>query len=183
MGEAFTILKCSFIPLTNQAFVVSNEQVRPRHCQNDQAGPVSGHLQQFTGKQGPDARMLESVWVKVDRSVLSAPPLNSSAGHRNAMGDRTARFPRVSSLNTTDLITDAKFLLIVEKDATFQRLLDDNFCYKMSPCIMVTVQCLPLLPLGTGAHPMGSGREQWGPSAPCTAPSSTAEQGTPRCPD
>ncbi|XP_020932836.1 meiotic recombination protein SPO11 isoform X2 [Sus scrofa] len=37
-----------------------------------------------------------------------------------------------------NLITDAKFLLIVEKDATFQRLLDDNFCNKMSPCIMVT---------------------------------------------
>ncbi|XP_073094190.1 meiotic recombination protein SPO11 isoform X5 [Manis javanica] len=38
-----------------------------------------------------------------------------------------------------NLVTDAKFLLIVEKDATFQRLLDDNFCNKMSPCIMVTV--------------------------------------------
>ena len=52
------------------------------------------------------------------------------------------------SLNFTDLITDAKFLLIVEKDATFQRLLDDNFCNKMSPCIMVTVYylLLPQLP-------------------------------------
>ncbi|KAM4842619.1 meiotic recombination protein SPO11 isoform 2-T2 [Thomomys bottae] len=37
-----------------------------------------------------------------------------------------------------NLITDAKFLLIVEKDATFQRLLDDDFCSKLSPCIMVT---------------------------------------------
>nr|XP_054322911.1 meiotic recombination protein SPO11 isoform X2 [Pongo pygmaeus] len=35
-------------------------------------------------------------------------------------------------------ITDAKFVLIVEKDATFQRLLDDNFCNKLSPCIMIT---------------------------------------------
>nr|XP_051698274.1 meiotic recombination protein SPO11 isoform X6 [Oryctolagus cuniculus] len=40
-----------------------------------------------------------------------------------------------------NLITDAKFLLIVEKDATFQRLLDDNFCSRMSPCIMVTSMC------------------------------------------
>ncbi|KAB0407440.1 hypothetical protein E2I00_012454, partial [Balaenoptera physalus] len=47
------------------------------------------------------------------------------------------------SLNFTDLITDAKFLLIVEKDATFQRLLDDNFCTKMSPCIMVTGKGVP----------------------------------------
>ncbi|XP_011721072.1 meiotic recombination protein SPO11 isoform X2 [Macaca nemestrina] len=37
-----------------------------------------------------------------------------------------------------NLVTDAKFVLIVEKDATFQRLLDDNFCNKLSPCIMIT---------------------------------------------
>ncbi|XP_040132477.1 meiotic recombination protein SPO11 isoform X5 [Ictidomys tridecemlineatus] len=42
-----------------------------------------------------------------------------------------------------NLITDAKFLLIVEKDATFQRLLDDDFCNKMSPCIMVTGKGVP----------------------------------------
>ncbi|XP_049725630.1 meiotic recombination protein SPO11 isoform X1 [Elephas maximus indicus] len=42
-----------------------------------------------------------------------------------------------------NLITDAKFLLIVEKDATFQRLLDDNFCSKISPCIMVTGKGVP----------------------------------------
>ncbi|XP_048203467.1 meiotic recombination protein SPO11 isoform X1 [Perognathus longimembris pacificus] len=42
-----------------------------------------------------------------------------------------------------NLITDAKFLLIVEKDATFQRLLDDNFCSKLSPCIMVTGKGIP----------------------------------------
>ena len=50
---------------------------------------------------------------------------------------------QIISLNVTDIITDAKFLLIVEKDATFQRLLDDNFCNRMSPCIMVTVCYLP----------------------------------------
>ncbi|XP_028625560.1 meiotic recombination protein SPO11 isoform X3 [Grammomys surdaster] len=38
---------------------------------------------------------------------------------------------------------NAKFLLIVEKDATFQRLLDDNFCSRMSPCIMVTGKGIP----------------------------------------
>ncbi|XP_040844123.1 meiotic recombination protein SPO11 isoform X1 [Ochotona curzoniae] len=42
-----------------------------------------------------------------------------------------------------NLITDARFLLIVEKDATFQRLLDDNFCSRMSPCIMVTGKGVP----------------------------------------
>ncbi|XP_004686966.1 PREDICTED: meiotic recombination protein SPO11 isoform X2 [Condylura cristata] len=42
-----------------------------------------------------------------------------------------------------NLITDAKFVLIVEKDATFQRLLDDNFCNKMSPCVMVTGKGVP----------------------------------------
>ncbi|XP_053106790.1 meiotic recombination protein SPO11 isoform X2 [Hemicordylus capensis] len=42
-----------------------------------------------------------------------------------------------------NLITDAKFILIVEKDATFQRLVDDNFCSKMSPCILITGKGVP----------------------------------------
>ncbi|XP_003339751.1 meiotic recombination protein SPO11 isoform X2 [Monodelphis domestica] len=42
-----------------------------------------------------------------------------------------------------NLITNAKFLLIVEKDATFQRLLDDNFCNKLSPCIIITGKGVP----------------------------------------
>ncbi|XP_042318494.1 meiotic recombination protein SPO11 isoform X3 [Sceloporus undulatus] len=42
-----------------------------------------------------------------------------------------------------NLITDAKFILIVEKDATFQRLLDDDFCNTMSPCIIITGKGVP----------------------------------------
>ncbi|NXT87484.1 SPO11 protein, partial [Anhinga rufa] len=42
-----------------------------------------------------------------------------------------------------DLISHAKFMLIVEKDATFQRLLDDDFCNKLSPCIMITGRGVP----------------------------------------
>ncbi|XP_034288963.1 meiotic recombination protein SPO11 isoform X1 [Pantherophis guttatus] len=42
-----------------------------------------------------------------------------------------------------NLITDAKFILIIEKDATFQRLLDDNFCCKMSPSIIITGKGVP----------------------------------------
>lgn len=38
-----------------------------------------------------------------------------------------------------DIVSSAKFVLIVEKDATFQKLLDDDFCTKLSPCIMITV--------------------------------------------
>lgn len=39
----------------------------------------------------------------------------------------------------SDIVSSAKFVLIVEKDATFQRLLDDNVCTKLSPCIIITV--------------------------------------------
>lgn len=39
-----------------------------------------------------------------------------------------------------DIVSSARFVLIVEKDATFQRLLDDDFCAKLSPCIMITVR-------------------------------------------
>nr|XP_020653142.1 meiotic recombination protein SPO11 isoform X1 [Pogona vitticeps] len=42
-----------------------------------------------------------------------------------------------------NLKTDAKFILIVEKDATFQRLLDDDFCSQMAPCIMITGKGVP----------------------------------------
>ncbi|XP_061486150.1 meiotic recombination protein SPO11 [Rhineura floridana] len=42
-----------------------------------------------------------------------------------------------------NLITEAKFILIIEKDATFQRLLDDDFCSKMSPCIIMTGKGVP----------------------------------------
>uniref|UniRef100_A0A8D2QEC0 DNA topoisomerase (ATP-hydrolyzing) n=1 Tax=Zonotrichia albicollis TaxID=44394 RepID=A0A8D2QEC0_ZONAL len=49
----------------------------------------------------------------------------------------------VSGLNTKDLTSHAKFILIVEKDATFQRLLDDDFFSKVSPCIMITGRGIP----------------------------------------
>lgn len=42
-------------------------------------------------------------------------------------------------LPCSDIVSSAKFVMIVEKDATFQRLLDDNFCTKLSPCIIITV--------------------------------------------
>ncbi|KAM7405027.1 hypothetical protein PAMP_012318 [Pampus punctatissimus] len=42
-----------------------------------------------------------------------------------------------------NIISSAKFVLIVEKDATFQRLLDDDFCTKLSPCIIITGKGVP----------------------------------------
>ncbi|KAM6924376.1 meiotic recombination protein SPO11 [Xenentodon cancila] len=42
-----------------------------------------------------------------------------------------------------NITSSAKFVLIVEKDATFQRLLDDDFCTKLSPCIMITGKGVP----------------------------------------
>uniref|UniRef100_A0A4W3JXR5 DNA topoisomerase (ATP-hydrolyzing) n=1 Tax=Callorhinchus milii TaxID=7868 RepID=A0A4W3JXR5_CALMI len=45
--------------------------------------------------------------------------------------------------STVNLNSTAKFVLIVEKDATFQRLLDDAFCTKLSPCIIITGKGVP----------------------------------------
>ncbi|XP_078508107.1 meiotic recombination protein SPO11 isoform X6 [Lissotriton helveticus] len=42
-----------------------------------------------------------------------------------------------------NMTSNAKFILIVEKDATFQRLLDDEFCKKLSPCIIITGKGVP----------------------------------------
>ncbi|MBN3276492.1 SPO11 protein, partial [Polyodon spathula] len=46
-------------------------------------------------------------------------------------------------LNSEDVSSAAQFLLIVEKDATFQRLLDDEFCIKLAPCIIITGKGVP----------------------------------------
>ncbi|XP_014824277.1 PREDICTED: meiotic recombination protein SPO11 [Poecilia mexicana] len=42
-----------------------------------------------------------------------------------------------------NIISSAKFIMIVEKDATFQRLLDDDLCTKLSPCILITGKGVP----------------------------------------
>ncbi|XP_070695056.1 meiotic recombination protein SPO11 [Pempheris klunzingeri] len=42
-----------------------------------------------------------------------------------------------------NIVSSAKFVMIVEKDATFQRLLDDDFCSKLSPCIIITGKGVP----------------------------------------
>ncbi|KAM4623140.1 meiotic recombination protein SPO11-like [Discoglossus pictus] len=43
----------------------------------------------------------------------------------------------------TNIYTRAKFILIIEKDATFQRCLDDDFCSKCGPCILITGKGVP----------------------------------------
>ncbi|XP_041654679.1 meiotic recombination protein SPO11 [Cheilinus undulatus] len=42
-----------------------------------------------------------------------------------------------------NIVSSAKFVLIVEKDATFQKLLDEDFCTKLSPCIIITGKGVP----------------------------------------
>ncbi|KAG7257039.1 hypothetical protein CRUP_014866 [Coryphaenoides rupestris] len=42
-----------------------------------------------------------------------------------------------------NITSSAKFVIVVEKDATFQRLVDDNFCSKLFPCIMITGKGFP----------------------------------------
>ncbi|XP_076022923.1 meiotic recombination protein SPO11 [Genypterus blacodes] len=42
-----------------------------------------------------------------------------------------------------NIVSSAKCVLIVEKDATFQRLLDDDLCRKLHPCIMITGKGIP----------------------------------------
>ena len=41
-----------------------------------------------------------------------------------------------------DIHSDAKFVLIVEKEASFQRLLDGNVLQKLHPCIVITVSAV-----------------------------------------
>ncbi|XP_077060841.1 meiotic recombination protein SPO11 isoform X2 [Siphateles boraxobius] len=56
----------------------------------------------------------------------------------------SAATPVSSNVNgIRNIVSSAKFILIVEKDATFQRLLDDDFCTRLSPCIIITGKGMP----------------------------------------
>lgn len=48
-------------------------------------------------------------------------------------------------INITRLRSTAKFILIVEKDAAFQKLLDDDILHKLGPLIIITVIVLEFL--------------------------------------
>lgn len=41
--------------------------------------------------------------------------------------------------SSVELYSDAKVVLIVEKEATFQRLMNDCILQKLQPCIVITV--------------------------------------------
>ncbi|XP_051961750.1 meiotic recombination protein SPO11 [Xyrauchen texanus] len=73
-----------------------------------------------------DLCYLEEDGTKVDcSSSTTATPVSSNvSGIRN-------------------IVSAAKCILIVEKDATFQRLLDDDFCIRLSPCIIITGKGMP----------------------------------------
>ncbi|XP_059086270.1 meiotic recombination protein SPO11-like isoform X2 [Tigriopus californicus] len=43
----------------------------------------------------------------------------------------------------SQLASDAKFILVVEKDAVFQRLADDNFAVIYQPCLVITGKGVP----------------------------------------
>ncbi|KAK3803868.1 hypothetical protein RRG08_029460 [Elysia crispata] len=42
-----------------------------------------------------------------------------------------------------NICTSANFVLVVEKDATFQKLMGEQFCQKMGPCILITGKGFP----------------------------------------
>ena len=44
-----------------------------------------------------------------------------------------------------DIQSRARFILVVEKDATFQKLLDDGFLQDLAPSIIITVSVSPNL--------------------------------------
>lgn len=49
---------------------------------------------------------------------------------------------RLYLLQVTDVRSDAKFILLVEKDAAFMRLAEDRF-YNTYPCIVLTAKGQP----------------------------------------
>ncbi|KAL6483321.1 hypothetical protein MHYP_G00081930 [Metynnis hypsauchen] len=65
-------------------------------------------------------------------------------GTRVECSSSSAAVPVSSYVNgITNIVSSAKFVLVVEKDATFQRLLDDEFCTRLHPCIIITGKGVP----------------------------------------
>ncbi|XP_072305056.1 meiotic recombination protein SPO11 isoform X2 [Eucyclogobius newberryi] len=96
-----------------------------------------------------------SCWLKVPRRSLHV--LATSKGlitgdlcyleeDGSRVDCRSSAAPHPVSSNISgikNIVSSAKFVLIVEKDATFQRLLDDDLCGKLAPCIMITGKGVP----------------------------------------
>lgn len=56
-------------------------------------------------------------------------------------GPRRLR-PTARAVQVTSIVSDAKFILLVEKDAAFMRLAEDRF-YNTYPCIILTAKGQP----------------------------------------
>ena len=46
-------------------------------------------------------------------------------------------------LTISQVLLCSRFVLVVEKDATFQRLLDDGVCSAIGPCVVITGKGVP----------------------------------------
>uniref|UniRef100_A0A665VNY3 DNA topoisomerase (ATP-hydrolyzing) n=1 Tax=Echeneis naucrates TaxID=173247 RepID=A0A665VNY3_ECHNA len=85
-----------------------------------------------------DLRYMEEDGTRIDcRSSSVAVAVSSNIG-----GIRSI-LSKAFKTSSHYIVSSAKFVLIVEKDATFQRLLDDNFCTKLFPCIIITGKGVP----------------------------------------
>ncbi|KAI3357568.1 hypothetical protein L3Q82_015982 [Scortum barcoo] len=86
-------------------------------------------------------------WRRTARGSTVAPALLLLQFHQTLAGLEVSFVICLLSLSfpqsCTDIVSSAKFVMIVEKDATFQRLLDDDFCTKLSPCIIITGKGVP----------------------------------------
>ncbi|KAK7878666.1 hypothetical protein WMY93_030502 [Mugilogobius chulae] len=96
-----------------------------------------------------------SCWLKVPRRSLHVLATSKGLitgdlcyleedGTRVDCRSSTSPLPVSSNISgIKNIVSSAKFVLIIEKDATFQRLLDDNLCVKLAPCIMITGKGVP----------------------------------------
>ncbi|XP_050402116.1 meiotic recombination protein SPO11 [Patella vulgata] len=68
---------------------------------------------------------------------------NEDGHHIDCRGSKGGISIPAHRKDMNNIYTDAKFILIVEKDATFQKLLGENFCEKYAPCILITAKGFP----------------------------------------
>ncbi|CAH8837455.1 unnamed protein product [Trichobilharzia szidati] len=69
--------------------------------------------------------------------------VEDSSSRTNCMSITERIFQNETDINLTDIECTAQFILIIEKDTIFQKLLNENFYEKFKPCLLVTAKGYP----------------------------------------
>lgn len=84
--------------------------------------------------------LLTGVWIILQTSDPTPPQPTLPQPNRHIASNDS--YPSVGCWQVAGIVSDALFILLVEKDAAFMRLAEDRF-YNTFPCIIITAKGQP----------------------------------------